>query len=287
MSRNENARTVADAQLDLRDFGIAVGRRVRLVQQGHPLHAKLARLQSKGGQRGCVKRVVQRLRQGGLDEGIDFRIVLQQRVGVLRVGGQSLEPIDYELAEASDVLIGGGEDTHRRGLGIKIRLRRIPCRRIGQSRCICELRQQATFHFKGMDDGADNRLPVEIGVGDGDEQIDRHQMVDLRRHGLSLRAQPGRHGGQPLCHKHEQILHCSHFGLLAADAADCAALAACGLLALKAEHLVFHCIVSYGFLVVLSQSMWIIVLTEACEGSPAAQDASASGRKTHWTSPIA
>ena len=57
---------------------------------------------------------------------------------------------------------------------------------------------------------------------------------------FSLRTQLRRHGGEPLRDAYQQILHGCDIRLFAADAHLRAAGAARGLLALVAEHLVFH-----------------------------------------------
>ena len=164
---------------------------------------------------------------------------------MLGISGKPFEAIDDEFAEAADIFISGRKHADGRRLDVEIRLLRIPCCGLRQSRCIGKLRQQRTFHIKRMDDGTDDRLAVEIHVGNGDEEIDCDQVVDFRGNRLPFRAKSGCDGRETFCDIYEQILHRGNFRLLSAYSADGAAFATGCFLTLKAEHLVFHSFVSY------------------------------------------
>ena len=209
------------------------------VQQRHAGHAELTGLQGQGYQLVHGQAVIQRGGQGPLEEGVHFFVILQQGVGVLGVGGQALETVGDQLPQRADILVLGGQDTH--GLGLLLPVAgAVPHSGLGQ---VCSIVQLGEQPFLGVQRGLDarhNALLVKIGIGNGGEQVQGDQMVDLVGHILALGAQLGGHGRQPLGHVHQQILHSRHVGLLAADARHGAALASGGLLTLITKHFMFH-----------------------------------------------
>ena len=106
--------------------GRAVGPRIRAIEEGHGLDAGGARLEDEGGEGFGAHAVVGELSQGPQHEGEDLARGLAQGVGVLDVGGDALEAVEHEGAEAPYVLvrdlqpaapIGGGESLYLRGVG--------------------------------------------------------------------------------------------------------------------------------------------------------------------------
>ena len=164
---------------------------------------------------------------------------------MLGVGRQALETVGDELPQGADILILGGQNAHGLGLGLPV-AGAVPQGGLMQASGVAELAQQ---FLPGIQGHADARLDgglVKVGVGDGGKQIEGDQVVDRSLHRLALGPQGGGNRGQALRHIDQQILHSGYVGLLSAYAHPGAALAAGGLLALIAKHIVFHGCSSLG-----------------------------------------
>ena len=239
MAGHQNAGVGPHADVDPGDFGVAVGRGVGLVQQGHARHTVLAGFQGQGHQVVGGQAVIQRGGQGALQKGVHLGVVLQQGVGVLGIGGKSLEAVGDQFPQRADVLVPGGEYPHRAGLGHPVPFP-VPAGGFGQGGGVGHAGQQFPLGVqRGGDAGLDVR-PVKVGVGDGGKKVQRDQVVDVGRNALPGGAQGGGHGGQPLGHPDQQVLHGGHIGLFATDTHPGAAFAAGGLLALVTKHCFVH-----------------------------------------------
>ena len=159
---------------------------------------------------------------------------------MLDIGSEALEAVRRELAQAADILVLRGEDANLLGLLVKavaaVAVERC-FRQVLTARERCEaLSLDLQRRLDGLDDG----LAVEVRVRDRDEEVLRHEVVDLASDLLALSAQARRDSGEAFRHVDEQVLHRCDFRLLAADAYLRAALAASRFLTLKAKHLIFH-----------------------------------------------
>ena len=238
--RNQDARLVPYAKLDFRDLRIAVGLRIRRVQERHRLDAPFARLQRQRGQRLRVQRIVQKFRQRLLRERVDFRVFLAQSVRVLHVCGKPFQAVSNQFTQTANIFVFRAEHTHRPRFCPETVPRRRPSRRVGQAGLVRELRREIVARRKRFPHARRDDILVKIRVGDGRKKIQRHEMIDLGGDVLSLGAQSRRHRGKPLRGIHQKILHRGDLGLFPADAHHRAAFAARRLLALKAKHLVLH-----------------------------------------------
>ena len=240
MARDQDARVLANTEVNRRDFRIAISLRVGRVEQGHAVDAVLACLKSKRRQLLCRLAVVEQACKSRLDECIDCFVLLIEGVGVLDISGETLEAVRRELAQAAYILILRGEDTDLLGLLIEAIAAVIVERCFRQVLAARELCEALGLDRERRLDGLDDGLAVEVRIRDRDEEVLRHEVVDLARDRLALSAQARRDSGQALRHIDEQVLHRSNFRLLAADTNLRAALAASRFLTLKAKHLVFH-----------------------------------------------
>lgn len=240
MARDQDARVLANAEVNRRDFRIAISLRVGRVEQGHAVDAVLARLESECRQLLCRLAVVEQACECRLDECVDCFILLLEGVGMLDISCEALEAVSRELAQAADILVLRGEDADLLGLLVEAVAAVIVERCFRQVLAARELCEALCLDLQRRLDGLDDGLTVEVRIRDRDEEVLRHEVVDLARDRLALSAQARRDGGQALRHIDEQVLHRSDFRLLAADANLRAALAAGRFLTLKAKHLVFH-----------------------------------------------
>ena len=202
-------------------------------------YAVFAGLQSEGHQVVGGEGVVQSGGQGPLEEGVDLLVGLEQGVGVLGVGGQALQTVGDELPQRADVLIFGGEHAHLGGLLLPV-AGAVPPGGGGEGGGILDLGQQGGLGRQGIPDALEDGLLVKVGVGDGGEEVEGDELVEGSGDGLALGTQGGGDSGEPLGHIDQQVLGVGHLGGLAAHAGTGASGAAGGLLALIAEHLVFH-----------------------------------------------
>ena len=83
------------------------------------------------------------------------------------------------IAQASNILVLRCQDTDFRGFGIKAILRIIPECRIRQVLTVFELSQQFGLDRQRLSNTIHNGLTVKVGIGDGNEQIQRNQVICL------------------------------------------------------------------------------------------------------------
>ena len=240
MAGDQDARVLPDADVHSGDFRVAVSGGIGFVQESHALYAVFPGFQSQSHQVIHALAVVQSGSQGPLDESIHFFVVLSQHVGMLAVGGQAFQAVGDQFPQGPDVFVFGGQDAHGFGFGIEFAFVAVPQSGSRQARGVIQLGQQISFHSQGFFDPGNDGFPVEVGVGDGGEQVHGHQMVHIPADGFAGGTQGGGHSGQALGGVDQQILHGSHFRLLAADPHNGAAFAAGSFLTLITEHLVFH-----------------------------------------------
>ena len=100
--------------------------------------------------------------------------------------------------------------------------------------------QQLFLHRQGVPDASLNGLFIKVGIGDGREQVQGDEMVDLPLHRLPLGTKSRGHGRQAFRYIDQQILHRSYIRLLAAHAYTGTAGASSSLLALITKHLGLH-----------------------------------------------
>jgi len=86
MAGNKNTGPCSDANADARDFRISVGFGVSLVQQRHASHPVFAGFEREGNQLVRGQAVIQRRRKRLLQKSIRFGIIVQKRIGMLRIG---------------------------------------------------------------------------------------------------------------------------------------------------------------------------------------------------------
>ena len=220
---NEDSRIAAHAKVHLRDLGVAVCGRVRLVEKRHPRDAELARFERKRDEIVHGKRIIERRRKCALDERIDRFVVLHQRVRVLRVRRQALQPVGDQFPQRPHVLVLRCQNAHPPPLRLSVKI-------------------HAQFFSSRLRlfDCAANRVGIEVGVGDGEEKIHGDEVVDGLLNGLPFLAHLRGGGAQQFRLVDELVLKRGDLGGLSADAAHRAAPVACRLLALPAKHLLFH-----------------------------------------------
>ena len=240
MAGNQDARILPYADVHGGDFRIAVSGGVGLVQQSHALYAVFPGFQSQSHQVIHALAVVQGGSQCLLDESVHFFVVLGQHIGVLAVGGQAFQAVGDQFPQGTDVFVFGCQDTNGFGFGIEFAFAAVPQGSFRQAGGISQLGQQISLHSQGFFDPGNDGFPVEVGVGDGGEQVHGHQMVHVAADGFPGGPQSGGHSGQAFGGIDQQILHGGHFRFLAADTHHRAAFAAGGFLTLITEHLVFH-----------------------------------------------
>ena len=108
VAADENARTVAHANIHLGDFWVTVSGRIGFVEQCHRLHAPFACFQDKSGE--FVGIVAGRqLSQGLQDELVNVAIDLAKASSVFQLGGHTFEAIHGQLFQRADVLVGFGK----------------------------------------------------------------------------------------------------------------------------------------------------------------------------------
>ena len=129
---NQNARILPHAEIDFRNFGIAVSLGIRRVEKRHRVDAPFARFQRQRGQRVRAEGIVKELRQRFLREGVDVRVLLAQRVRVLHVRGKSLQSVSNQFPQAADILVFRTEHADRLRLFRKIVPQSRPHHRVGQ-----------------------------------------------------------------------------------------------------------------------------------------------------------
>ena len=181
VAADENARTVAHANIHLGDFWVAVSGRIGFVEQCHCLHAPFASFQDKSGEFiGIV--AGHQLAKGLQNELIDVAIDLTKASGVFQVGGHTFEAVHGQLFQRADVLVGFGK--HADGLGFLVILLAgaIPFQYIKFREHDAFLVGHSVFEhfaqFQAFIDTGVDALRVEVGVGDGRKQCVVHEGVD-------------------------------------------------------------------------------------------------------------
>ncbi len=240
MAGDQDAGVCSDADVYLRDLGVAIGLGVCLVEEGHALHAVLAGLQGKGSEVICTQGVIECCCKGALQEGIDFRIILKEGICVLRVGGKALQTIDDELAQGPDVLILGGKNADCGGLLCKVFSLSAPESCLRERCAVLYLCKEGLLLGESLLDALCESFVIEVCVGYGGEEVHGDQVIDLCGDLPALLAERCCHRTDSLGHVDEKILQRCRLRLLSADAAHRAALAARSLLTLKTKHLILH-----------------------------------------------
>ena len=230
---DQDAGALADAELDLSEFGVAVGAGVGLVQQGHAGHRDLAGLHGQVDQCAGFQ-----LPGGGGErlgqEGVDLLAFEAEHRGVVGIGGDALQAVDDQFLQGAQVLVAFRQHADLRRFGLETGLVAFPGGHLRQLRRT-QRGAQLALHPDRLQDLVGDPGVVEVGVGDGQEQA----LGDEQAHFLAGRA--GGAGqfleeGQALEVEHQQIHEIAGFGLLAAGAADAAAFVPGGFLALETEH---------------------------------------------------
>ena len=210
---DEDARTLADAGLHLRDLRIPVRARVRGVEQRHRLHGVFSRLKHQRGQR--LRRSLPRGRRKRPEEEFVQGIVLaSEHGGVVGVGGDALQPVEQEFTQGTHVRVVAGQHAERR---VRVRV-------AGQFLCARDLRLQA--------------FGVKVRVRDREEERLHDEQSEL-----AVRLLRQRHDLQPA----DQLVHQrGRFRVFAAHPCERTAGVFAGFLALPAEHFVFHGVKSFS-----------------------------------------
>ena len=86
-----------------------------------------------------------------------------------------------------------------------------------QAGLICQFSEQAFLHCECLTHPANDSFTVEIGIGNRDEKVHGHQVVDCLIYGLSFFAQLRRYRRKSLGYIDQKVLHGRNLRLLAAD----------------------------------------------------------------------
>ena len=119
--RNQNAGIFPHTDIDRRRFGISVRARIRFIQKRHTLNAVFSRFKRKGDEIVDRKTFIERFRKRLLNKGIDFFVVLQERVRMLRIRSQSFQTVYDKFAQRANVFIARSENADRRSFRIETR----------------------------------------------------------------------------------------------------------------------------------------------------------------------
>ena len=240
MAGNQDTRVIAYADIHGGDFRIAVSTGVGTIQQGHALYAVFTGFQGQGNQIIHGQAVIQGSGQGALQESIYFGVILYQVVGMFAVGRQTFQTIGNHFPQGTDVFVFGGQYANVLSFGIKFAFFPVPQGSFRQAGLIGQLTQQLSFYLQSLFDFSNDGFPIEVGIGDGNEQVNSTQVVYFPADFLAFSTQFGGDGGQAFGHVDQQVLHSSYFRFLAAYAYNRAAFAAGSFLTLKTEHFIFH-----------------------------------------------
>ena len=240
VTRNQDARILADADVDLGDLRIAVSAGVCAVEERHAFDTVLTGLQGQCDEIVDRKAVVEGLRERLLQEAIHLFVLTEQCVCVLRVSRETLESVGDELAKGSHILVLGCENADfRRSLRISA-LRNLLGRSERQLRSIGKFLPECVATCERIRDALLNRLPIKVCVRNRDEEVHRHEVIHLCRNRLALRSECGRNRRETLGHINQKILRSRDIKLLAADTLYGATLVARGLLTLITKHFSVH-----------------------------------------------
>ncbi len=244
MAADQDAGVGPHPDIDLGDLGMAVGRRIGLVEQGHGGHRGPPGLHHQGEH--LVDRQFLRRRGQGLEHEVaDLILAVTEDHGVLGIGGDPLETDDQHLLQRAHILVGGAQHPDCPGLGGEVGGGAAPGRLVGQR--IAEI--LAVFRLVGSEKGRPQAVaspePVldhrheaavgPVGVGDGGEQPLEDELV-VAAVGLAELSQPvavDRHAAQD---EEQHVLQVGGRLRLAADPLDRTAAVLGRFLALKAKH---------------------------------------------------
>ena len=241
MAGNKNTGILPYADVHGRHFRISIRTGICLVEKRHSLHAVFSGLQSKRNQIVYAQRVVQRFCQRALDEGIHLFIILQQRIGMLGIGGESLESVNNQLTQTANVFLLCSKDTDSCRLFSKFTLLTVPFRRFRKLLPFfgTQLFQKRFLLLQRIFNCKDDRILIKIGIGDRDKKIHRDAVIDLFVHLLARLSKRRCHCRKPLRHIHQKVLHCSYFRFLSTYTDHGTSLTPCGLLTLITKHFFF------------------------------------------------
>ena len=240
VTRNQDARVLADADVDLGDLRVAVSAGVCAVKKRHALDTVLTGLQGQRDEIVDREAVIEGLCERLLQEAIHFLVLTEQCVCVLRVSREALESVGDKLAEGSHILILGRENADfRRSLRVSALRNLLGCRE-RKLRSIAKLLPECVATCERIRDALLNRLPIKVCVRNRDEEVHRYEVIDLGRNRLALRSERGRNRRETLRHINQKILRSRDIKLLAADTLHGATLVARGLLTLITKHFSVH-----------------------------------------------
>ena len=95
-----------------------VGAGVGGVELGHRLHTVLAGAECEGDEAFDIELVDGECGHGVAHEAVEIEIFVAETLGVLHVGGHTLEAVDDEFGEGTLVGVGFGQNTHFAGFGV-------------------------------------------------------------------------------------------------------------------------------------------------------------------------
>ena len=237
MPGNQNAGVCADAEIDFRNFRIAVAFRICLVEQCHAFDTELARFEDECREVIARKAVVEERSKPARRESVNGGVLVAERICMMDVGGKTFESVHEELAQTADILVFRSENADFLCFCRKIRDIRI----VGS--CRAESREPCRKRFVEGNrslDAVGQNLAVEVRIRNRGKEIVRDAVRRCGVNCLSRRAHLVRDLAKSLCHIEQKILQCRNLRFLSTDTDLRAALAARRLLALEAKHLVFH-----------------------------------------------
>lgn len=244
VAADEDAWAAVGADADAADFGVAVGRGVGLVEQGHDVDAPLAGLQHDGEQRVDRGLGVGHLVEGLGEEGQDGVVGLAEACGVLVVGAHAFESQGGKFAQRSHVGILGAQDAEHEAVGqIALAVAVVGhLRPVGQRHTVSLAFGGALgFELQAVLDFADEGFVVEVGTADGGEKGVDHEVTHA---GALAHHAPLAHqvvdGAQAAHHGDQKILQTRCLGHFAAHATHGAATVLGGFLTLETKHFVAH-----------------------------------------------
>ncbi len=232
---DQDRRVFSDADVHRSALWVAESGAMGPVQKGHHLHAVLAGFQGQRHQLVNRERAVQGCGQRLVDKVIYLQILLANILGMLGIGGHSLEPVDNGFTEGAQIFVFGRQYAHDSGL----LQHRFP-RAYGESGSVVQLCLWGGLsqHIPQGDHPADLFFEgsfIEIGVGDRHEETVQHLLVGLFK-GVDGKVALDDNLRDPFQRVDQQVLKFGQLLLLTADAAGGTAGSPRRLLALKAKH---------------------------------------------------
>ena len=238
MTAHEDAGAFADADVDLRDLRVAVGRGVGLVEQRHRLDACFADVQDQRRELVGADVLAADFGQGVFQHLVERRVFVAEVQGMFGVGGGSLHAVDDQLFERPYVLVAHAQHTHFCGFGFVFRRGGVKFHfgHVGQrDAAFLSRSDQAVFRCQRFGDAHLQRLVVEIGVGDGAEQRVEYPAAGGGVGGAFCAQRPVDDRLAP-DGKDQHVHQSGGRGFFSADALDRTALVHGRLLTLKAKH---------------------------------------------------